>query len=93
MKNSTSCSQLASVPLLDYRDSFLGRREMSRPTRIVRSPREHFMSAVDDEFSKFERQERALRQAEREERAAKLKLPVSLATKHLAIATSSSPAR
>ena len=49
---------------------------MCRPTRIVRSPREHFMRAVDEEFSKFERKERAFRQAERDERAAQLRLPI-----------------
>jgi hypothetical protein len=50
---------------------------MFKPTRIVRSPREHFMRAVDDEFSKFERKERELRQAERDERAAQLRLPIA----------------
>jgi len=35
------------------------------------------MRAVQDEFSKFERKERALRQAERDERAAKLRLPIA----------------
>jgi hypothetical protein len=49
---------------------------MYRPTRVAKSPREHFMRAVDDEFSKFERNERALRQAERAERAAQLQLPL-----------------
>jgi hypothetical protein len=47
-----------------------------RPIRIVKSYREHFMSAVDDEFAKFELKERAFRQADREERAAELGLPV-----------------
>jgi hypothetical protein len=49
---------------------------MFRPTRISKSPREHFKRAVDEEFSKFERKERAFRQAERDERAAKLRLPI-----------------
>jgi hypothetical protein len=50
---------------------------MFRPTRISRSsPREHFTRAVEDEFSKFERKERAFRQADRDERAAKLRLPI-----------------
>jgi hypothetical protein len=35
---------------------------MFRPTRISKSPREHFKRAVDEEFSKFERKERAFRQ-------------------------------
>jgi hypothetical protein len=32
--------------------------------------------AFDEEFSKFERKERAFRQAERDERGAKLRLPI-----------------
>jgi hypothetical protein len=40
------------------------------------TPREHFLRAFGDEFSKFERRERAFRQAERDERAARLKLPL-----------------
>jgi hypothetical protein len=51
---------------------------MFKPTRIGRSPREHFVRAVEDEFSKFERKERAFRQAERTERAAQLGLPIDL---------------
>jgi hypothetical protein len=47
----------------------------SRRPHIL-NPREHFMRAVDDEFAKFERKERAFRQAEREERAAELRLPI-----------------
>jgi hypothetical protein len=35
------------------------------------------MRADEDEFSKFERKERAFRQAEREERAANLRLPIA----------------
>ena len=44
---------------------------------IAKTPREHFMRAVDDEFAKFERKENAFRRAEREERAAQLRLPVA----------------
>ena len=50
---------------------------MYKPTRIVKAPREHFMRAVADEFSKFERKERAFRQADRNERAAQLRLPIA----------------
>jgi hypothetical protein len=46
------------------------------PTRITKSPREHFRRAVEDEFAKFERKERAFRRADKQERAAKLHLPV-----------------
>jgi hypothetical protein len=35
------------------------------------------MRAVEDELSKFERKELAFRQAERDERAAKLELPIA----------------
>ena len=40
-------------------------------------PSEHFMRVVDDELSKFERKERAFRQAEQDERIAKLRLPIA----------------
>jgi hypothetical protein len=49
---------------------------MYKSTRIKKSPREHFMREAENEFSKFERNERAFRQAEREERAAVLRLPI-----------------
>lgn len=49
---------------------------IARP-KIAKTPREHFTLAADEEFSKFERQERALRQAERIERAAQLRLPIA----------------
>jgi|SRR5580704_6791245 hypothetical protein len=67
---------LAQVPLLQYRDSW-GATVMYKPTWIARTPREHFMRAVQDEFSKFERAERAFRQADQDDRAAKLRLPVA----------------
>jgi hypothetical protein len=46
-------------------------------TTIGKTPREHFMRTADDEFAKFEREERTLRQAERAERAAQLRLPLA----------------
>ena len=49
---------------------------MIKRTGLAKTPREHFMRAVDDELAKFERKERAFQQAEREERAARLKLPI-----------------
>jgi hypothetical protein len=42
----------------------------------ARTPREHFMRAAEDELAKFEHKERAFRQADRDERAAKLRLPL-----------------
>jgi len=53
---------------------------MIKRTGIAKTPREHFMRAVDDELAKFERKERAFRQSERDERAARLKLPIALST-------------
>jgi hypothetical protein len=49
---------------------------MFKPSHIVRSPREHFMRAVDDELAKFERKEREFRHADQQDRAAKLGLPL-----------------
>jgi hypothetical protein len=45
-------------------------------TGIGKTPREHFMRTVDNELAKFERKERAFQQAERDERAARLRLPL-----------------
>ena len=42
---------------------------------IAKTPREHFMQAAKDELEKFERREIAFQQAERNERAMKLRLP------------------
>jgi hypothetical protein len=56
---------------------FQGGAIMIKRTTIGKTPREYFMRTADDEFAKFERQERALRQAEREERAAQLRLPLA----------------
>jgi hypothetical protein len=42
---------------------------------IAKTPREHFMQAAKDELEKFERKEIAFQQAERNERAMKLRLP------------------
>jgi len=43
--------------------------------RIAKTPREHFMQAAKNELGKFERKEIAFQQAERAERAKKLRLP------------------
>jgi hypothetical protein len=50
---------------------------MVRRTTIAQIPREHFMLAVDEEFAKFERKERAFRNADRRERAERLRLPLT----------------
>ena len=42
---------------------------------IAKTPREHFRRAAEDEMEKFVRKEIALQQAERIERARKLRLP------------------
>ena len=44
---------------------------------IGKTPREHFMRTVDEEFAKFEREERALQRADRDERAARLHFPLA----------------
>jgi len=44
---------------------------------IGKTPREHFMRTVDEEFVKFEREERALQRADRDERAARLHFPLA----------------
>jgi len=45
--------------------------------KSLKTPREHFKRAIDDELAKFERKEIAFQRADRDERAAKLRLPVS----------------
>jgi hypothetical protein len=42
---------------------------------IAKTPREHFMQTAKDELEKFERKEIAFQQAERDERAMRLRLP------------------
>ena len=46
--------------------------------RIAKSPREHFMQAAADELARFVRKEIAFQKADRDERAIKLRLPISL---------------
>ena len=48
-----------------------------RIVALANKPREHFMRTVDEQFAKFEREERALRRAERDERAARLRFPLA----------------
>lgn len=50
---------------------------MVKRTTIAKTPREHFMRTADEQFAKFEREERALRQADRDERAARLHFPLA----------------
>ena len=45
--------------------------------RIGKTPREHFMRTVEDELARFERKERAFQRADRDERAARLHLPLA----------------
>jgi len=46
--------------------------------RIAKTPREHFMQAAADELARFVRKEIAFQKADRDERAMKLRLPISL---------------
>ena len=51
---------------------------MVEPKRIAKTPRERFMRAAEDELAKFVRKENAFKQADRNERAMKLRLPISV---------------
>lgn len=42
----------------------------------AKTPREHFIRAAEDELAKFERKEWAFQQADRAERATRLRLPL-----------------
>ena len=53
---------------------------MVEPKRIAKTPRERFMKAAEDELAKFVRKEMAFQQADRNERAMKLRLPISVKT-------------
>ena len=46
--------------------------------KITKIPREHFMQAAADELARFVRKEIAFQKADRDERAMKLRLPISL---------------
>jgi hypothetical protein len=50
---------------------------MTEKTTIAKLPRASLKRIVDDELAKFERRERAFRQAERNERATRLRLPLA----------------
>jgi hypothetical protein len=51
---------------------------MIERNRIAKTPREHFMQAAEDELAKFVRKEIAFQQNDRDERAMKLGLPISV---------------
>jgi hypothetical protein len=57
--------------------SFL-EQDMIERKKIAKTPREHFMQAAADELAKFVRKEMAFQRANRDERAMKLRLPISL---------------
>ena len=46
--------------------------------KIAKTPREHFMQAAADELARLERKEIAFQKADRDERAMKLRLTISL---------------
>ena len=46
--------------------------------KIAKTPREHFMRTAADELARFVRKEIAFQKADRDERAVKLRLPISL---------------
>ena len=51
---------------------------MDEPKRVAKTPRERFVQAAEDELAKFVRKEIAFQQADRNERAIKLRLPISV---------------
>ena len=51
---------------------------MIEQKKIAKTPREHFMRAAADELARFVRMEIAFQKADRDERAMKLRLPISL---------------
>jgi hypothetical protein len=50
--------------------------------KIAPTPREHFMQAAADELARFVRKEIAFQKADRDERAMKLRLPISLGNRN-----------
>ena len=46
--------------------------------KIAKTPREHFMQAAADELARFVYKEIAFQKADRDERAMKLRIPISL---------------
>jgi hypothetical protein len=75
---------LALVPSLLYRVCLEGSGNMTEKTKIATLPRARLKQIVDAELAKFERREHAFRQAERNERATKLRLPLT-ATRYASI--------
>jgi hypothetical protein len=52
---------------------------MIKQKLIAKTPSEHFMRAAEDELARFVRKELDFQRAERDERAAKLRLPLAQA--------------
>ena len=50
-----------------------------RIVALGKTPRDHFMRTADEQFTKFEREERALRRSDQDERAARLRFPLARA--------------
>jgi hypothetical protein len=49
---------------------------MAVHTQVEKTPSEHFMKTVHDELAKFERKEIEFQKTERNQRAARLRLPI-----------------
>ncbi|HLG83579.1 MAG TPA: hypothetical protein VKY22_21400 [Bradyrhizobium sp.] len=54
---------------------------MIEQKKIAKTPREHFMQTAADELARLIRKEIAFQKADRDERAMKLRLPISLANR------------
>ena len=52
------------------------RLETLARTQAAKTPREHFVKAVHDELANFERKEIEFQKMERDQRAARLRLPI-----------------
>ena len=57
---------------------------MIEQKRIAKTPRDHFMEAAAGELTRFVRNEIAFQKADRDERAVKLRLPISLGNRETA---------
>jgi hypothetical protein len=63
---------------------------MADCTQAGKTPREHFVNTVHDELAKFERKEIEFQKMERDQRAARLRLPIDYPPRSTSPRTSSS---
>jgi hypothetical protein len=76
--------RLLKTELSELERQFIERRlheektamESMAPTQAGKTPREHFVKAVHDELANFERKKIEFQKMERDQRAARLRLPI-----------------